>query len=158
MAIVGYGDIGSACARIAKHGFGMTVRGIRRDPSLCTQEQLAMCDEVVSNAEYERVIADADFVVGVLPMVSDTAKFFNMQSTFAKMKPSAVFINIGRGPTCDEDDLIKALQEKRIAGAVLDVFAKEPLSSDSPLWGMENVMVTPHCMQQDKNFMTECIQ
>jgi D-2-hydroxyacid dehydrogenase (NADP+) len=66
-------------------------------------------------------------------------------------------MNIGRGPTCKEDDLIKALQDKMIGGAVLDVFAKEPLAEDSPLWTMDDVLITPHCAQQDKDFMSDCI-
>ena len=158
MAVVGYGDIGAATARIAKQGFGMKVWGVKRNPADCSEEHRKHCDEVVSNDEYERVIKEADFVVGVLPKTATTVDFFNMESTFSKMKPTAVFCNIGRGPTCKEDDLIKALQEGKIAGAVLDVFAKEPLAEDSPLWTMDNVLLTPHCMQQDKDFMLQCIQ
>jgi len=103
------------------------------------------------------VIAEADFVVGVLPKVADTEDFFNTASTFSKMKPSAIFMNIGRGPTVHEEDLIKTLQEDKIAGAVLDVFKKEPLDTSSPLWDMPNVLLTPHCAQQDKDFMLDCM-
>merc|ERR1711918_248280 len=78
-------------------------------------------------------------------------------STFSKMKPTGVFMNIGRGPTCKEDDLTKALKDKTIGGAVLDVFAKEPLAPESELWSMENVLITPHCAQQDKDFMADCM-
>lgn len=72
-----------------------------------------------------------------------------MESTFSKMKETSVFMNIGRGPTCNEPDLIEALQKKMIAGAVLDVFPTEPLPLSNPLWTMDNVMLTPHCAQQD---------
>lgn len=145
MAVIGYGDIGAACARIAKNGFGMKTIGVKRNPADCSDLFRSYCDEVVGNDEYERVVKEADYVVGVLPKVADTVDFFNTESTFSKMKPTSVFMNIGRGPTVKEDDLIATLQEGKIAGAVLDVFAKEPLSEDSPLWAMDNVLLTPHC-------------
>lgn len=81
------------------------------------------------------MIPTADFVVGVLPKTPDTHHFFNT-AFFEKMKPSGVFMNIGRGPTCKEVDLIEALKKETISGAVLDVFEQEPLSKESELWGM----------------------
>lgn len=157
MAIIGYGDIGAACAKIAKNGFGMKVIGVKRKPDDCSDEYKSYCDEVVGNDQYERVIKEADYVVGVLPKTSQTEDFFNMESTFSKMKKTAVFMNIGRGPTVQEDDLTKALKEGVIAGAVLDVFKKEPLVQESELWSLPNVLITPHCAQQDKEFMSDCI-
>ena len=157
MAIIGYGDIGAACAKIAKFGFGMKVIGVKRNPAACSEEYKSYCDEIVGNDAYESSIAQADFVVGVLPKTSETEDFFNMDSTFSKMKPTSVFMNIGRGPTVKEEDLIVALQDGKIAGAVLDVFKKEPLPQDNPLWTMPNVLITPHCAQQDKDFMSDCI-
>ena len=128
MAIIGYGDIGAACAKIAKNGFGMKVSGLKRDPTSVGELERQYCDEVVGNDQYDRLISEADFVVGVLPKVPGlTDDFFSTQSTFSKMKPSAVFMNIGRGTTVNEDDLADALMTKRIAGAVLDVFKVEPL-------------------------------
>jgi len=157
MAIIGYGDIGAACAKIAKNGFGMKVWGVKRRPDDCSDLYKSYCDEVVGNDQYERVIKEADFVVGVLPKVADTEDFFNMESTFAKMKKTAVFMNIGRGPTVQEEDLTKALKDGVIAGAVLDVFKKEPLVPEAELWSLPNVLITPHCAQQDKDFMSDCI-
>ena len=157
MAVVGYGDIGAACAKIAKMGFGMKVWGVKRNPADCSDEYRSYCDEVVGNDQYERVISEADFVVGVLPKVADTLDFFNMESTFSKMKKSAVFMNIGRGPTVQEEDLTKALKDEMIAGAVLDVFKVEPLPQDNELWNLPNVLITPHCAQQDKDFMADCM-
>jgi phosphoglycerate dehydrogenase-like enzyme len=157
MAIIGYGDIGAACAKIAKNGFGMKVWGVKRRPDDCSDLYRSYCDEVVGNDQYERVIKEADFVVGVLPKVADTEDFFNMESTFSKMKKSAVFMNIGRGPTVQEEDLTKALKDGTIAGAVLDVFKKEPLDPEAELWSLPNVLITPHCAQQDKDFMSDCI-
>ena len=69
------------------------------------------------------------------------------------MKPSAVFMNIGRGQTVKEEDLIQALKREDIAGACLDVFAVEPLAQDSPLWDMPNVLIYPHCADNDVGFM-----
>ncbi len=89
------------------------------------------------------MLAACDIVVNVLPLTPDTRHFFDAQA-FAAMKPSAYFINIGRGATVDEHALISALQQGHLAGAALDVFAEEPLPPDSPLWDMENVIISPH--------------
>jgi len=150
MAVIGYGDIGAACAKIAKHGFGMKVTGLKRRPETVSEEHKSYCDEVVGNDQFDRVVQEADFIVGVLPKVpGQTDDFFNAQSTFSKMKKTAVFMNIGRGTTVNEEDLAAALKSKEIAGAVLDVFKKEPLIKESPLWDCENVLITPHCADQD---------
>jgi len=98
-------------------------------------------------------------VVGVLPGVPGvTDDFFNMKSTFSKMKKSAVFMNIGRGTCVNEDDLVKALKTKKIGGAVLDVFKVEPLVKSSKLWECENVFMTPHCADQDVDFLLRAIK
>lgn len=78
MVIVGYGDIGAACAKIAKHGFGMKVTGLKRRPAEVSDLHRSYCDEIVGNDQYDRVIAEADFIVGVLPkVVGLTCDFFN---------------------------------------------------------------------------------
>lgn len=69
LAIVGYGDIGAACAKVAKHGFGMKVTGVKRRPEQVSDEHRSYCDEIVGNDQLDRVYAEADFVVGVLPRV-----------------------------------------------------------------------------------------
>ena len=110
MAIVGYGSIGAACAKKAKTAFGMKVSGVKRNPDDVPQDHREYCDEIVGNDQYQRVISEADFVVGALPKVPGlTDDFFNMQSTFSKMKPSSVFMNIGRGTCVNEEDLVAAL-------------------------------------------------
>ena len=122
----------------------------KRDPKAVSAENRSYCDEVVGNDQYDRVVKEADFVVGLLPGVPGvTENFFTMKSTFRKMKKTAVFMNIGRGACVNEDDLIKALNKKIIAGAALDVFKKEPLDKSSGLWKCENVLITPHCADQD---------
>mmetsp|Transcript_5446 Transcript_5446/g.9199 ORF Transcript_5446/g.9199 Transcript_5446/m.9199 type:complete len:118 (+) Transcript_5446:705-1058(+) len=87
-----------------------------------------------------------------------TDDFFNLDSTFTKMKPTAVFMNIGRGTTVNEADLVKALKEKMIAGAVLDVFKTEPLPQESELWSLPNILITPHCADQDEEFLVRSME
>ena len=91
----------------------------------------------------------ADAVVAILPKTEDSVNFFT-KAHFDKMKPSAIFMNIGRGQTVNEADLVDALQTGKIAGAVLDVFATEPLPKDSALWDMKNVLMYPHCANTDQ--------
>jgi phosphoglycerate dehydrogenase-like enzyme len=159
MAIVGYGDIGAACAKIAKNGFNMKVTGVKRRPDQVSDEHRSYCDEIVGNDQFDRIIAEADYVVGVLPKVAgQTDDFFNMTSTFSKMKNSSVFMNIGRGTTVNEDDLVKALNEGVISGAVLDVYKVEPLVKESGLWDCKNVLMTPHCADHDSGHLPRAMQ
>jgi len=94
----------------------------------------------------------ADFIVSVLPSTKET-KHFLEKNHFDLMKNSSVFINIGRGDLIQEDVLMAALQEGKIAHAYLDVFYTEPLAEDHPFWRMENVTVTPHISSLTKNYM-----
>ena len=91
----------------------------------------------------EAELARADHVVNVLPITPATHRMFG-SSQFAAMKPTALFVNIGRGATVDEPALIQALRGGVIAGAALDVFEEEPLPAEDPLWRMPNVLVSPH--------------
>ena len=152
MLIVGYGNIGAACAKVAKNSFGMKVTGLKRRPDVISTENRSWCDEIIGNEEYDRVVAEADYVVGILPGIKGvTDDYFNMESTFSKMKESAVFINVGRGSNMNEDDLVAALKTKRIAGAVLDVYKEEPLPEGHDLWDCPNLLMTPHSAPSDKN-------
>ncbi len=126
MAIVGFGDIGAACGKVVKNGFGTKVIGVKRRPEVTSEEHTQCCHELVGLDQLDRVVGEANFVVGVLPKTDDTVGFFNKEF-FAKMKPNGVFMNIGRGPTVNEPELVEALKSKVIAGAVLDVFTVEPL-------------------------------
>ena len=155
MVIVGFGDIGAACGRIVK-AFGTKVIGVKKRPEVCTEEQRKGCDELLGVDQLDSVIGDADYVVGVLPKTKETMHFFD-KDLFAKMKSSGVFMNIGRGPTVKESDLVDALKAKTIAGAVLDVYEVEPLSEDSELWDLPNLLMTPHCADQDPEFMDRCL-
>jgi phosphoglycerate dehydrogenase-like enzyme len=140
MGIVSYGSIGQATARLAK-AFGMTVLAHRRRPELCTDDPLV--DRAFGPDGLRDMLAGADYVVVCSPLTPETRGFFG-KAEIAVMKPSAVFINVGRGAVVDEPALAAALAENRIRGAALDVFATEPLPADSPLWGLDNVLVSPH--------------
>jgi len=98
-------------------------------------------------------LSEADYVVGALPKMVSTNDFFNEKITFSKMKKDAIFMNIGRGTTVDEDDLASALVSGRIGGAVLDVFKVEPLPKTSRLWFAPNLFMTPHCADQDSQWL-----
>ena len=94
-------------------------------------------------SELHRLLGESDFVVLSMPLTPETRGMIG-EAELRAMKPSAVLVNIARGPVTVEADLIRALREGWIAGAALDVFDKEPLPADSPLWDMENVILTPH--------------
>jgi len=138
MLLIGVGAIGQRTAQIAS-ALGMRVIGIRRNPS----DELLEVDQMVGPDALLDVLPEADFVVLTVPLTEDTRQMLNTRA-FKKMKSSAYVINIGRGGTIDEEAMIQALRSGAIAGAGLDVFGSEPLPADSPLWGMENVIITAH--------------
>lgn len=138
MLLIGVGAIGSRTAEVAG-ALGMRVLGVRHDPSRGAPGVEAMYPP----AQLREVLPQADFVVLTLPLTSESRGIIG-EAELRAMKPSAYLVNIGRGGTVDEEALIRALQEGRIAGAGLDVFAHEPLPQDSPLWDMDNVIITGH--------------
>ena len=105
----------------------MKIIGVNKFPEMVTKEEAQWADAVVGLDQYDEVVRQADYVVGSLPKMVATNDFFNAENCFNKMKKTAVFMNIGRGTTCDEDDLATALMTGQIGGAVLDVFKVEPL-------------------------------
>ena len=140
LGIVGYGAIGKSLARLGK-AFGMRVVGTRRSVLQVTSARYV--DKLYPREQIGDLLAESDFVVLALPSTPETFKMFG-EKEFRRMKASAFFINIGRGVTVDEEALIQALKEKKIAGAGLDTFFQEPLPEDSPLWDMPGVIITPH--------------
>jgi phosphoglycerate dehydrogenase-like enzyme len=138
VALVGVGEIGGAIAERAKQ-FGMRTLGVRRRPT----RSHPMLDEVVGQDNWQNALGRADYVVNSLPLTNRTRAMFDA-SAFRAMKQGAIFINVGRGRTVVESDLIAALEQNGIAGAVLDVFEREPLPNDSKLWAMDNVILSPH--------------
>tara|TARA_R110002020_G_scaffold458434_1_gene675839 strand:- start:28725 stop:29681 length:957 start_codon:yes stop_codon:yes gene_type:complete len=138
LGVVGSGSIGSEIGRRASE-FGMTVYGVRRSGTGTPPGFTTM----YGPAELDQLLPQCDFVCVVVPATPETDRMFGA-AQFAAMKPGAYFINIARGSVVDEPALIAALQERRIAGAALDVFAEEPPRFDNPLWTMPNVIITPH--------------
>jgi len=138
LGIVGYGDIGQAVGRLAA-AFQMKVLAYRRTAGR-EAPGVTMC---VGEGGLDTLLATSDFVVAALPGTPDTHHFFTAER-FTKMKPTAVFINVGRGSCVDEAELILALSSQRLRGACLDVFEVEPLPADSSLWWLDNVLLSPH--------------
>jgi len=135
--VVGIGVSGIAIGELLS-AFGMKVIGVTR-----TVRDIGGFDAILPTERLTEAVAQADFIINVLPASAENASLFG-RKVFAAMKRSACFINIGRGETVDEAALIEALRSKSIAGAALDVFATRPLPPDSALWDMPNVVITPH--------------
>jgi phosphoglycerate dehydrogenase-like enzyme len=145
VGIIGVGAIGKETAKIAK-AFRMKVLGVRH-----SGKPEEFVDEMYTANQLDIVLPQCDYVIVTLPLTNETYHLFGDQQ-FKQMKSSAFFINIGRGEIVVEEDLIASLQAGKVAGAGLDVFAIEPLSVDSPLWEMENVIITPHTSGSTVNY------
>jgi phosphoglycerate dehydrogenase-like enzyme len=136
LAVIGMGPIGYEISRLGV-ALNMNVEAIRRTPA---------GDEPCPTFAFDQldtVLGRADWVCVALPLTPDTREIFH-QERFAHMKQGAHFINVGRGELVNEEALVHALHTHHLAGAALDVFATEPLPTDSPLWEMPNVIITPH--------------
>lgn len=153
VGIIGYGSIGRELARLCD-ALGMTVLAAKRDAKKPeAREGWAEAGTGDPNGELPARIypgqaiatmaKECDFLVMTAPLTGDTRQMIDL-SVFQAMKSTAFFINIARGDVVDEVALIHALQHDDIAGAALDVFAEEPLPSTSPLWGLPNVIISPH--------------
>jgi phosphoglycerate dehydrogenase-like enzyme len=138
LIVVGLGQIGGRLAQLAK-AFDMRVIGIRRDP----QAGAGHADAVHAMSELKALLPQADFVALTCPLTPETEKLIDADA-LSRMKPSAYLINAARGRVVDEPALIRALEKRQINGAALDVTVEEPLAADSPLWAMEQVLITPH--------------
>ena len=138
MLIFGLGKIGGRLAKLAK-AFDMTVIGLKRD----TSTPVAHVDELHPSSALPSLLPRADVVALTCPLTPETRNVIDGPA-LAAMKPSAYLVNVARGGCVDEAALIAAMQRQAIAGAGIDVTAGEPLAAESPLWGLENVMLTPH--------------
>lgn len=133
--VVGVGEIGGRVARICRNGFGMRVLGHQR--------RLNRLPPEAEPAALDRLLVEADFVVVACPLTPQTRHLFNRER-FAMMKSSAWIINVGRGAVVQEEALVAALRGKRIAGAMLDVYEHYRIAPGHPLFGLDNVVLTPH--------------
>jgi len=133
--IVGVGEIGARVAKICRHGFGMRVLGHQR--------RLDRLPPEAEGADLDALVAQSDFIVLACPLTPGTHHLFGARR-LAAMKSSAWLINVGRGPVVDENALVEVLREKRIAGAMLDVYEHYRIEEGHPLFALENVILTPH--------------
>jgi phosphoglycerate dehydrogenase-like enzyme len=140
MGVVGYGEIGRECA-VLGHALGMKILALRKNADRSRGDPII--ERIFKPEELLLMLAETDVLICAAPLTGTTRHLIS-DTAFAAMKPDAFIVNVGRGPVIDESALIRALQERRIAGAALDVFEQEPLAEDSPLWGMDNVLVSPH--------------
>jgi phosphoglycerate dehydrogenase-like enzyme len=138
VCVVGMGSIGREFTRRAL-ALGMRVIAVREHPERGGEGT----SEVTGTADLDRVLPGADFVVLAVPLTPATQNLISADR-LARMRKEAYLINVSRGPLIDDPALISALRGRRIAGAALDVFAEEPLPPDSPYWGFDNVLITPH--------------
>jgi phosphoglycerate dehydrogenase-like enzyme len=154
LGIIGYGDIGRAVARRAKT-FGMKVLALRRRPEQSRAD--SMLDQLLPLERKLELMAGSDYVVVAAPLTRDTRGMIGA-SELRAMKKTGVLINIGRGPVVDEAALIRALQEKWIRGAALDVFENEPLPQGHPFYRLDNLLLSPHCADHTSDWMEQAIQ
>ncbi len=146
LVIAGLGRIGSRLATLAK-AFDMRVVATRRDPS----KGAGAADEVAGEDGLLGMLPQADFVALTCPLTPKTENLIDAKA-FAAMKPSAYLINVARGKVVNEPALVEALDRKRIAGAALDCVWEEPLPAASELWGVPNVLITPHTAGETRRY------
>jgi phosphoglycerate dehydrogenase-like enzyme len=161
MGIIGYGSIGRETARLGK-ALGMRVLALKRDPS--TRRDTGWCPVGLGDPEGNipekfygaddccTILSESDYVSVTLPLTEHTRRFIGRKE-IAAMRPATFIVNIGRGGVIDENALIEALKAGTIAGAGLDVFEQEPLPKESPLWDLENVILTPHMSGGNRGYM-----
>ena len=153
LGIIGYGSIGRELARIAKTAFAMRVLACKRDPSRredtgyfppgTGDPEGRLPDAWFPREKLRDLLAESDVVVMAAPLTPDTERMLGA-AELAAMRPSAYFINVGRGATVDEPALAAALRERRLAGAAIDVFAQEPPPAGHPFYALDNAIVSPH--------------
>jgi phosphoglycerate dehydrogenase-like enzyme len=152
LVIVGYGGVGREVGRMA-NAFGMRVIAVKRQPEVRFDDSFRLPetgdpegtipDEILGPEDLEVAAGRADALVITLPLTSQTVELIG-QRIFAALPPHAWLVNVARGKIVDQDALIAALREQRLAGAILDVFREQPLPQESPLWDMPNVIIAPH--------------
>jgi len=151
VGILGLGAIGGEIARKAAF-MGMRVLGVKRTPA-----PMDHVDEVFGPEHMDAVFKQSDYIINLLPYTPATENMIDRRF-FDLMKPSAGFINIGRGQTVNETDLIDALRSRKINALVSDVYFAEPLPEQSPLWELDNVILTPHVCGASPQYMARAME
>jgi len=155
VGIIGYGDIGRAVATRGR-AMGMRVLAVKRHgPPLNNADPLV--DQIYSPEHRIEMISRCDYIVASAPLTPETRGMIG-EAEFAAMKPSAVVINVGRGPVIDEDAMLKALTGGHIKGAGLDVFTHEPLPDGHPFYRLENVLLSPHCADHTADWLEQAMR
>lgn len=149
IGVLGTGDIGTRVIQIA-HGFNMNILSVTKHPSPSKETRLG-----IKFVDLDTLLRESDIVTLHVPLTPETEKMIG-EAELNKMKSSAILINTARGKVVDEEALIKALKERKIRAAGLDVFEKEPLPIDSPLMELDNVMLTPHVAFLSEESLEEC--
>lgn len=154
LGIFGYGEIGKSIAKRAS-ALGMNVVAVRKRKEQSIKDPYLK--QILSFEEANTLFKNSDYLVSAAPLTKETEHFIN-KSALDLMKPTAVLINVGRGPVVKENDLIETLKAKKIKGAALDVFEVEPLSKESPLWSLENVLLSPHIADRNSGWLANSLQ
>jgi phosphoglycerate dehydrogenase-like enzyme len=155
VGIIGYGDIGRAIAARVQP-LGMTVLALKRHASP-TSGTDPLVEQTYSPERRMEMLSRCDYVVVAAPLTSETRGMIGGPE-FAAMKPTAVAINVGRGPVINEEALVSALSNGRIKGAALDVFDQEPLPQGHPFYKLENVLLSPHCADHTPDWLDNAMR
>ncbi|MGO9265829.1 MAG: D-2-hydroxyacid dehydrogenase [Candidatus Binataceae bacterium] len=166
LGVIGYGSIGRETARMGQ-ALGMTVLALKRNPD--ERRDTGWSPPGIGDPEgriparwygpdgYTAILRDSDFITVTLPATPATRCVIG-RAEIAAMRPHAYLVNIGRGEVIDQEALIEALRDKRIGGAGLDVFEREPLEQESPLWDLENAILTPHMSGSFRGYNSACCE
>jgi len=155
LGMVGYGDIGHAAAARAR-ALGMRVVAVKRHAPAAGAAD-AYAEHIYAPEGIAEMIAASDYVLVAAPLTPETRGLVG-EREIAAMKPSGVLINLGRGPVVDEAALVRALFERRIRGAVLDVFDGEPLPEGHPFYRLDNVLLSPHTADHTADWLERAMQ
>jgi phosphoglycerate dehydrogenase-like enzyme len=153
VGIVAHGDIGRAVAWRAK-SLGMRVLAQRKNPAPRAGDEHV--DRVYGADELHAMLPECDYVAVTAPLTTETTGMIG-KPEFARMKPTAVILNVGRGPVIDEAAMVEALRTRRIRGAALDVFDAEPLPAGSPFWDLDNVLLSAHCADHVEGWVEDAV-
>jgi phosphoglycerate dehydrogenase-like enzyme len=154
LGVIGYGEIGRAAA-VRAHALGMKIHVIRRRPQLSDEDPIV--EKSFSIAQRAEMMAGCDYLLLAAPLTAETRGLVG-SAELKGMKPTAVIINVGRGPVVDEAALVAALTDGTIKGAALDVFDTEPLPEGHAFWGLSNVLISPHCADHTATWTDEAMQ